>query len=446
MRLALAAALPCALLAQSAGVEYMARLDHPRLLMPPKRARLLQRESERDALRWTQFNLLISGGAQMPEPGFAHALYYAASQNQAQGRKAVEWALGSASDLRQLALVFDWCQPLLSEAESKRLAGKLRAGIEKSAEAQDVAAVRNRVLAAVALAEHVKGIEDGVIRQVVEVWWKQRVLDKLAAGQTPFEPSEHYALIELLHVIRDNTDIDLRETAAKHFTTLPVYHLLSHYPAPYPAPENEYRIPLMKAHGEPDLRQAARSRAAALAMVAFDTNSQEMQFLQGWLILDRFLMRGTYGIPYEFLWANPYQPGLSYHYLPNIFHDPKTGRLIVRSSWEDDAVWFYQAAGQLQLFENGQIRDLKQQPLDKPLEMGNTVLRDATLGLKFAVETEEKAFYYLTGLRPEAHYEIEVDDEEIRELETDRGGVLELVFPVKRKAGVLVRESVYKRN
>ena len=23
---------------------------------------------------------------------------------------------------------------------------------------------------------------------------------------------------------------------------------------------------------------------------------------------DQFLMRGTFGIPYEFLWANPYQP------------------------------------------------------------------------------------------------------------------------------------------
>ena len=35
-------------------------------------------------------------------------------------------------------------------------------------------------------------------------------------------------------------------------------------------------------------------------MVSFDTNSQEMQFLQGWLMHDRFLLRSTLGIPYEF--------------------------------------------------------------------------------------------------------------------------------------------------
>ena len=44
-------------------------------------------------------------------------------------------------------------------------------------------------------------------------------------------------------------------------------------------------------------------------MVAYDTNGLQNQFLQGWLIQDRYLMMTPFGAPYEFLWANPYQPG-----------------------------------------------------------------------------------------------------------------------------------------
>ncbi len=450
--LATALALPVTAAGQSldlardlAKVELTAALDHPRILMPAKRSRLLMRERERESLRWTQFNLLIAGKVDMPEKGFAYSLYYVASQNKEQGRKAVDWALGpSGTDLRQLAIVYDWCQPLLTEAERTRLTAKLQAALEKAAAAQDFAAVRNRVLAAVALSGHVPGVEEKYVKPVLGPWWEKTVLAPIRAGGTPIDPKDHYALFEMLHVVRDNFDIDLRETAAKHFTTLPVYHLMSHYPAPFPAAENEYRVPLMKTHGEPDLREAVRSRAAALAMVAYDSNSQEMQFLQGWLIQDRFLMRSAYGIPYEFLWANPYQPGLSFHYLPNIFHDPVTGRLIIRSEWEDNAIWYYQAAGQIQLFEGGEIHNLKQEAMGKPLMMGNTVLLPASLSAQFSIDTTEPAHYYLIGLKPDARYEIEVDDEELREVATDHGGILKLDFPALRKAGVrlkLVRES-----
>ena len=73
--------------------------------------------------------------------------------------------------------------------------------------------------------------------------------------------------------------------------------LLSYYPPPYPAAENEFHIPFSAVVGEPDLRAAALSRAGELAMVAFDTNAPESQVLQGWLMNDRFLMRGPFGIP-----------------------------------------------------------------------------------------------------------------------------------------------------
>ena len=50
--------------------------------------------------------------------------------------------------------------------------------------------------------------------------------------------------------------------------------------------------------------------------MAYESNAQETQFLQGWLLLDRFVLKSAFGAPYEFLWANPYQPGLPFDKLP----------------------------------------------------------------------------------------------------------------------------------
>ena len=52
--------------------------------------------------------------------------------------------------------------------------------------------------------------------------------------------------------------------------------------------------------GEPDLAEAAMARAAGLALVAFDSNAAETQYLQGWLMQDRFMMRDALGAVYEF--------------------------------------------------------------------------------------------------------------------------------------------------
>lgn len=424
--------------------DYKTDLAHPRLWLPARRVKLLQREPEREALRWVQFSTFIRGKIKMPEPGLANALYYVAAKSEANGREAIAWALSpAATDLKQLAIVFDWCQPLLTEADSKALLAKIEGALEKTAAAEDLGSVRDRVAAAFAISGHSAGEPHArYIKPAVEVWWKQKIEQPIARGETPIDLRDHLALIELLHALRDNLEIDLRETAKKHFTVLPIYHLLAHYPAPYPGAENEYRVPLMKTHAEPDAREMIRSRIAALAMVAFDNNSQEMQFLQGWLIQDKFLLRSTYGIPYEFLWANPYQPGLSFHYLPNVFHDPASGRLIIRSTWEDDAIWYYQAGGVVQMFQDGRVINMKQEQVQKQIDMGNTVLLPANLASAFRIATEETPMrYYIVGLKPGARYDLEVDDEEVREVKTDPGGVLEIVFGKERTAGVLLKPA-----
>ena len=62
---------------------------------------------------------------------------------------------------------------------------------------------------------------------------------------------------------------------------------------------------------------------------------------------------------YEFLWANPYQPGLSYFQLPLVFHDAATGHVFARTSWDEDATWIGYFDGHLQVFRDGKLETLR---------------------------------------------------------------------------------------
>src|SRR5258708_16740868 len=81
--------------------EYRVYTEHPRLFLTAQRLRLLKRERDRESMRWRQFDLLVRAAAQMREPGFALALHFAVTGDSAIGKRAVEWALGPGTDLRQ---------------------------------------------------------------------------------------------------------------------------------------------------------------------------------------------------------------------------------------------------------------------------------------------------------------------------------------------------------
>ena len=340
--------------AQSA--DYQTPGQHPSLLLTPARLRLLKRERERQSPRWRQFESLIAGKAAMPERAFADALYFQVSGDQEAARRGIAWVLGEGADLRQLSLVFDWCQSALSEQESAALAARLEQALARPASA-GVEEARSRAFAAIALAGTAPAVSERELRRIVEVWWGRTVVPSLAAGDDVLPRTSHYALFELLHAVRDNLGIDLRESARQYFSQLPAVELLSYYPAPYQAPENEYRVPA-SAGGEFDLHAAESARAADFAMAAYDTTSLGYQYLQGWLLHDLFSMHGPFGAPYEFLWANPYQPGLSYYHAPMVIHASVLGQLFIRSSWDDDARWAGFFGGKLQIFSDGKLQSI----------------------------------------------------------------------------------------
>lgn len=428
--------------AQSTLEEYRVYSSHPRLLLTAQRLRLLKRERDRDSMRWRQFSLLVRSAAEMPEDGFALALYYQVTGDEVFGKRAVDWAVGPGTDVRQLALVYDWCQPVMPEAQAKALAAKILR-IAEQRPVDSIPARRDRVLAVIATADENQHGEENFLKDTVEQWWRVKLAPLLADGRSVVALPDVYAFAELLHAIRDNLKIELRDDIPEYFRELAKYQVLGNYPAPLAAPENEYRIPVYSGEGQPDLDRAALSRAAGLSMVAYDNNALENQFLQGWLIQDRFMMQGTFGAPYEFLWANPYQPGLSYFQLPVLYHDPHTGALFVRSNWEDDAVWFGLYQGEAQLFQDGKITVLKAPARGaasaKPIAVGDAAnVLWGSAPLRFSVEG---GAMLVVGLKPSRAYLVETDDEEMRELKTDRVGTLVLEYPADRSAGVRIREA-----
>ena len=415
--------------------------DHPRLFLRPARLRLLKRERERASARWQQFDAFLAGNAPLPEPGWALALYYQISGNAAAGRQAVAWALGPGADLRQLALVFDWCQDLLSEQQRRDLAARLQKGMAADAANDSIAAVRSRVLAAVALFDHVPEAPQRELEGVVRNWWNGKMAPAIKKGSSVVARDDAYPLFELLHAIRDSTTLDLRECCPRFFKDFPIEHLVSHYPAVYEAPENEYRIGPPLKPDQPDLRLAALSRAAELAMVAYDVNAAESQVLQGWLMHDQFMLRGTFGAPYEFLWANPYQPGLSYYLAPLVYHNPDSGRLFIRSSWEDDARWFAYFDGGAQMFADGHLTVVNPRSVAAPISLGEAVVCLGPCARKFRVKLEEEEAAFVVGLDPRRTYQVEIDDEEVLEAVTDAGGIIELDLPHGKEVGVRIREA-----
>lgn len=416
--------------------------DHPRIFLSPQRLKLLRRERERASLRWQSFEALLASNAALPEQGFAKALAYRVSGDSRAGRQAVEWALGPATDLRQLALVFDWCQELLSETESRALASKLQAGIEQSRNDTGIAAVRSQVLAATALAGHLSGLSASELRNAVHGWWEARILPALKSGRLVIRSGDACALFEILHVIRDNLNVDLREAVPDYFKNLPIDRISSYYPGIFRGPEGEFRIPASHHQGEPDFRAAALARAAELSMVAYDADFAESQTLQGWLMHDRFMMKGAFGAPYEFLWANPYQPGLSYYHLPLVYHDKEYGRLFLRSDWEDNAEWLGFFDGELQRFRDGKVTR-SGPPFDTaPISLGGAIVlfENGAAGFKVAGNGEdEKAF--IIGLKPETKFTVKMEHSGAFEGRTDPGGILELDLPHRAETGIRLREA-----
>lgn len=325
---------------------------------------------------------------------------------------------------------------------NQRLASTVSAGLPADAAP---ARVRDLTLAAVAVADDTPDASARALGWVHQQWWP-RITSAMEAGRIPVPHREALPFVEVIYSFQRGLQLDLRESAVAFFRDYPIWHLLRHYPPSFAGGENDYRIPAFSGNGEPDIDDATMSRAAELAMVALDSNAQESQFLQGWLLNPRFRMRGALGAPYEYFWCNPYQPSLSYFYLPLYQYLPAFNSLLARSSWEENATWLGMVDGAMQLFTEDGIRVVEAGRETRLLPVGpSSIVMEGKVappgGVSRVTAPECERLFWL-GLRGSSRYEVEIDGEEIAEVVTSKGGVLELDLSNRGGGGVAIRPAI----
>lgn len=281
------------LLLSGTAVQGAADDDHtPKLLLNAKRLRRLKRDSERQTQRWLNFERRVKTVPDSPERGFELALYYAVTGDPASSKDAATWAGRHPCEVRQVSLIADWVGSQIPPATKHC--------VPKGSE--------------------LERLRDGAFLAIASAAVPQSSPQFIpAVTQITFETAGPlYAAIEYLDAIRSATRDDLREEAVTYFSNLPSLFLLSLPPARLSDP-------------------GWQMHAAALALVSLDPNLEGSQFLQSWAMESPQTVQEGAGVAYEWLWADPYLPGVSYRNMEPALYDEAQSRLIARAGWEDDA-------------------------------------------------------------------------------------------------------------
>ena len=227
---------------------------------------------------------------------------------------AVDWALAHPCELRQTALVLDWAGDQITEEQRKRLLGATCPANPSSLAVASRDALFMQVAAGADTEELVERTSKPLLAYLQSHDWQ--------------DPRQLYAAFEYLYTVRSVQHVDLRESDPRFFQQLPAAFLLALEP---------------KQTEQPDWW----THAAGLALVAIDPNLPAAQFLQGWAMEDRQMVREGEGVAYELLWADPYLPGVGYENM-----DPwsygEDGTLLARTDWNQDACWVQVLRGKVQ--------------------------------------------------------------------------------------------------
>lgn len=441
-----AAAVGLALLACPAPAfgqaEYRVYREHPRLFLEDTRLARLRKDVDRQTLRWQALAGLVEAGAVFPEQPLVDALRFQAAGSGESGRDAVEWAtrlaadgIRSAADLRLAAIVYDWCHTLF-DPESRNA---VRAAIAEAVETvlpmagSDVGLVRAAIMASIAVAGDWKDSERA-LAGLLGTHWEADVRPQLASGQLADDGASLVAVLEASLAVRHNLETDLLRPATEALASLVRTRLLSYYPLDIDTPEGLCRRPSrFGADDSQAAMQAPLYRIAELLLVAYESNLREFQFIQGWIRDEQYLLRSPMVAPYEFLWVNPYLPGLSPQSAPTLAHDGVRGRLYGRTRWERPAAWIGYADGRLDLLTqdgssvSGSLDGLS------PMYFPDAVVVPVKPPARFSLQWQpagraapEVVKIYLIGLRAAETYGLKVGGRPARLVEAGPGGILVL--------------------
>jgi hypothetical protein len=281
----------------------------PKLLLSVKLAKRLKRDRERQTPRWVNFENRVKTVPDSPERGFELALYYAVTGDAARAREAIGWVLAHPREIRQRALVLDWC----GEAATTQERSELAAGLVRNVAINSFQDRRDCLFVSLEM-----GKDAGACAGT-----------NLKNGSLLSNPAELYAACEYFITARRNGLEDQRRDDPEFFQHLPVEFLLARRPEEVEQPD-------------------WRSHVAALALVSLDPNLEASQFLQGWAIEDRQTLRQGPGVAYELLWADPYLPGIAYQNLDPWLYEAGGGRLFAREDWTPGTCWIAIADGSVE--------------------------------------------------------------------------------------------------
>jgi hypothetical protein len=442
--LTLLLAAPCtAQTSQPNLADYRVYAKHPRLWLDGGRLERLRHEVERDTERWRQLQLLSRGGAPFPEEPLWQALQFQVAGSQQAGQKAVEWALAKAgstegfrdpADLRLAAIVYDWCFELLSEEKRSRLAPALGTAIRQIASQSglETGPLRSAVLGAIAVADDWDPASQALLDSI-DGRWRGEIQPALLRGETPDRGAELMAMLEIFHAVRHNLELDLWRESDAVFRPLPRIEMLRYYPQPVETASGYLRELAQPSSAKLDApTESVPARIAEMMLVAYENTLEEYQFLQGWIRHDAYVLRDPYGAVYEFIWINPYLPGLSFSTSPPVAHDEVRGRVFARQGWDEDDVWAGYLEGELQVYGDGQLMVINAESKQAPLEFAGAAIALARLPMKFEVQvappvsSRESRAIYVVGLREGETYEIKVNGSRFRPYVAGRGGIVVL--------------------
>jgi hypothetical protein len=297
-----------------ASFSLAAQESAPELLLTPRRLHRLKLDSQRQTQRWTALEDRVRNVPDSPERGFELALYSAVKGDDSFCHEAARWALGHRTEYRQSALVANWCEAAIDGDERMAI---LASRVPENS-AKPFTAARDKLFMQVARGE--------ASRNSIRAQWAQ-LLPLIQRDPRVCLP-EFYALFEFLDVADKSFRVDLRQDDGHLFANMPSVFLLSLSTGELEKPDWQTRI-------------------AGLMMVSVDPNLQGSSFVQGWAMEDPKTTHQGTGVAYEFLWANPYLPGLGFYNMQPWVYDAPSGLLLARSSWDAGACrvsWFHKTS------------------------------------------------------------------------------------------------------
>ena len=433
--LAAAACVPAAF----AQAEYRVYTDHPRLFLDAGRLPRLKKETARNSLRWRTLAELAEAGAEFPEKPLLDALLFRLKGSERALESARAWSralagkgIDNAAELRLAALVYDWTHDAADPPEQKALRGALAAAMETLLPLAnlDVGLIRAGFLAAIAAAGDWEGSESA-LAQLLGAHWKNEVEGALARGGLVDDGAALIAVLETCHAVRYNLDIDLWERTPAAFQSLAEARLLSYYPFDIDTAEGRARRPAVFGGDEGRARaEAPLYRIAEMLLVAYEANSRAFQFIQGWIRNDSYALRLPSSALYEFVWVNPYLPGLPPQSAPLLVHDKVRGRLFARSGWDDGGMWMGYMGGRLEIAAEGRAEAVSAADRQAPLRFPGAAVVPLRVPAKLTLEPVEgrgsaqtDGVIYWIGLNPGETYAVRINGRRPELMEAGAGGI-----------------------